>query len=506
MSKIRSKNKAGSIGLEKTNTGIKGLDEILGGGIPKGRITLVCGGPGCGKTLLATEFLVRGALEYAEPGVMMAFEETAEELSENVASLGIDLQDMIDRKKIFVDYVYIERSEIEESGIFDLEGLFVRLADAIETVGAKRVVLDTVETLFSGFTNEAVLRAELRRLFRWLKEQGVTTIVTGERGSGSLTRYGLEEYISDCVILLDQRLRDQIATRRLRVVKYRGSEHGNDEYPFLIDHQGIWVMPITSSGLTNVASSERISTGIPRLDMMLDEKGYFRGSSILVSGTAGTGKTSLAAHLLDAACRRGEDCLFIAFEESESQIIRNMRSIGIDLEQWSKKGRLYFLVARPSMNGIEMHLLLMQKMITEINPLVVAIDPITNLSSIGTPLEVKSMLVRVIDFLKVKNITTLFTSLTAGGEIEVNTEAGISSLMDTWILLRNTEVNGEYNRCLYVLKSRGMSHSSQVREFLLTGQGIELLDVCRGPNSVLLGSARLLQEASQKAEATQRQS
>lgn len=491
--------------LEKSPSGIKGLDEILGGGLPTGRTTLVCGGPGSGKTLLAVEFLARGAQEYGEPGVFMAFEETADDLAKNVASLGIDLEDLVAREKLFVDYVYIERSEIEETGEYDLEGLFIRLASAIDTVGAKRVVLDTLEVIFAGFSNESILRSELRRLFRWLKDRGVTAIVTGERGENSLTRYGLEEYVSDCVILLDNRVSNKISNRILRVVKYRGSRHGADEYPFLIEDEGIWVQPVTSAGLNYTVPSERISSGLPSLDAMLGGQGYYRGSSILLSGTAGTGKTSLSATLVDAACRRGERALYFTFEESPSQILRNMRSIGLDLQPWIEQGLLRFHATRPSFYGLEMHLLTILKLVEEFQPSVVVIDPLTNLASIASMLEVKSMLVRLIDSLKMHQITALFTSLTTGGQDEVSTEVGVSSLMDAWILVRNLENNGERNRALYVLKARGMAHSAQVREFRLSDTGAELVDVYIGPEGVLTGSARIARESREKSEALQRQ-
>jgi circadian clock protein KaiC len=493
------------IALKKAPSGIRGLDEILGGGLPQGRPTLVCGGPGCGKTLLATEFLVRGAQEYGEPGVFMAFEETETELAKNVASLGIDLESLVAQKKIFIDYVYIERSEIEETGEYDLEGLFIRLGSAIDAVGAKRVVLDTIETIFAGFNDDAILRSELRRLFRWLKEKGVTAIITGERGEKSLTRYGLEEYVSDCVILLESRIQNRIATRILRVVKYRGSRHGADEYPFLIGDHGIWVEPITSLGLNYSVSNGRISSGVPVLDVMLGGLGYYRGSSVLISGMAGTGKTSIAASMADAACRRGDRCLYFAFEESTGQIIRNMRSIGIDLAPWIEQGLLQFHATRPSFFGMEMHLLTIQRLVEEFEPDVVVIDPLTNLITIGNSSEVKSMLTRLIDFLKTKQVTTLFTSLTLGTDAEITSEVGISSLMDTWLLVRNLEYNGERNRGLYILKARGMAHSTQIREFLLTDHGIELVEVFLGPEGVLTGSARETQEAQERMAEAQRQ-
>jgi circadian clock protein KaiC len=489
----------------KSATGIQGLDEVLNGGLPQGRPTLVCGTAGCGKTLLAMEFLVRGATQFDEPGVFMAFEETEQELTQNVASLGFDLKALIAQNKLVVDYVHIAREEIEETGEYDLEGLFIRLNNAVESIGARRVVLDTVESLFSGLPNPAILRAELRRLFRWLKDKGVTAIITGERGENTLTRHGLEEYVSDCVILLDHRVTEQVSTRRLRVVKYRGSTHGTNEYPFLIDENGISVLPITSLGLQHAVSIERIATGIPRLDTMLGGQGYYRGSTVLVSGTAGTGKTSIAAHFADAAGRRGERVLYFAFEESPGQIVRNMRSIGIDLQPWVDKGLLQFHAARPTMFGLEMHLATMLKTVNQFTPSVVILDPINTFVAAGNEAEVKVMLMRLVDFLKSKGITALFTSLTTGGGVLEHTDVAISSLIDTWLLLRDIEIGGERNRGLYILKSRGMAHSNQIREFLLTDHGVELADVYVGPGGVLTGSARQAQEAQEEAERLLRQ-
>ncbi len=485
-------------GFQKVPTGIVGLDEITNGGLPKGRPTLVCGGAGSGKTLLGMEFLVRGATRFNEPGVFMSFEESAEELTKNVASLGFNLNRLTASKRLLVDFVHIERSEIEETGEYDLEGLFIRLGNAIDSIGAKRVVLDTIESLFAGLPNPSSLRAELRRLFRWLKKNGMTAIITGERGDNALTRHGLEEYVSDCVILLDHRVTDQISTRRLRIVKYRGSTHGTNEFPFLIDERGIVVMPITSLGLKHIVTSQRISTGIPRLDTMLGGKGYFRGSSVLVSGTAGTGKTSIAAHFVDAACRRGERSVFFAFEESPSQIIRNMRSIGIDLQQWVGKGLLQFHAERPTVYGLEAHLASMHKFIEEFKPKVVIVDPVTNLGSVASEADVKAMLTQLLDQMKFNQTTILFTTLTgASGSLE-QTEVGMSSLADTWLLLRDIEIGGERNRGLYILKSRGMAHSNQIREFLLTGKGDDLIDVYVGPSGVLTGSARMSQEPRER--------
>jgi circadian clock protein KaiC len=490
--------------LAKTPTGIKGLDEITEGGLPTGRSTLVTGGTGCGKTLLGMEFLVRGARDYGEPGVFMAFEENAEELTENLRSLGFDLAEMVRRKQLLIDAVHIQRDEIEETGEYDLEGLFVRLNHAIDTIGAKRVVIDTLEVLFASLS-ASILRTELRRLFQWLKTKGVTAVITAERGEGMLTRQGLEEYISDCVILLDHRITEQVLTRRLRIVKYRGSSHGTNEYPFLIDARGIAVLPITSLGLNHHVSNERISTGVASLDSMLGGKGYFRGSNVLVSGTAGAGKSSLAAHFVDAACARGERALYIALEESQSQIMRNMRSIGINLERWNKSGLLNFHTARPTVYGLEMHLAIIQSLIEETKTKVVVIDPITNFNAIGTPLEIKAALMRLLDFLKMNGITTLFTSLTEDAVHAEDSEVGVSSLMDTWILLRNLEYNGERNRGLYVLKSRGMAHSNQIREYILTDHGVDLVNVYTGPGGVLTGTARVVQEARENAEALRRQ-
>ncbi len=485
--------------LPKSPTGIQGLDEITGGGLPKGRPTLICGGAGCGKTLLSMEFLVRGATEYNEPGVFMAFEEAAKDLAQNVASLGFDLKDLIARKKIVLDYVSTEDGGIEEAGDYDLEGLFIRLGEAIDSIGAKRVVLDTIETLFITLPNPLILRAELHRLFRWLKEKGVTAIITGERGEGALTRHGLEEYVSDCVIVLDHRVSDQVSSRRLRVVKYRGSTHGTNEYPFLIDQDGISVLPVTSLGLQQIASKARIPTGVARLDAMLGGAGYFRGSSVLVSGTAGTGKTSLAAHFADAACRRGERTLFLAFEESPSQIMRNMLSIGIDLRPWVEKGLLQFQANRPTVAGLEMHLTTIHKAIKAFKPQVVIVDPLTSFVIGTNETEVKAMLTRLVDLLKMNQTTGLFTSLTASGGGLEQSQVAIGSLIDTWLLLRDIEIGGERNRGLYILKSRGMAHSNQIREFLLTDHGVDLRDVYVGPSGVLTGSARLAQEAQEQA-------
>jgi circadian clock protein KaiC len=487
--------------LLKCPTGIQGLDEITGGGLPRGRPTLVCGSAGCGKTLLAVEFLVRGAMQFGEPGVFMSFEETDAELKANVASLGFDLAGLVRRKKIVLDHVHIERSEITETGEYDLEGLFVRLNHAIDSIGATRVVLDTLEALFAGLPNEAILRAELRRLFRWLKDKGVTAVITAERGREQLTRHGLEEYVSDCVILLDHRVFEQIATRHLRVVKYRGALHGTNEFPFLIGDEGISVQPITSLGLNHKISSGRIATGIPRLDAMLGGRGFFRGSSILLTGTPGTGKTIVAANFAHAAGRRGERTLFFSFEESSNQIIRNMRSIGLRLEPLVQRDLLRFHAARPSLYGLEMHLATMFKEIAAFKPHVVIVDPITSLMDAGTDSECKGMVTRLIDYLKAGQVTSLFTSLTQGGHVLQQSEAAMSSLMDAWLLLQDFEGNGERNRVLYVLKARGMAHSNQVREFLISNRGIDLVDAYIGPSGVLTGAARVAQTAREKAEA-----
>ena len=487
--------------LPKCPTGIQGLDEITGGGLPRGRPTLICGGAGCGKTLFAAEFLVRGAVQFDEPGVFMSFEESEAELRANVASLGFDLAGLERREKVILETVRIERSEIHETGDYDLEGLFVRLNHAIDSIGAKRVVLDTLEALFASIPNEAILRAELRRLFRWLKEKHVTAVITAERGREQLTRHGIEEYVSDCVILLDHRVNDQIATRHLRVVKYRGALHGTNEFPFLIGNEGLSVLPITSLALNHSVSTDRIATGIPRLDAMLGGLGFFRGSSILLTGTPGTGKSIISANFAEAAARRGERVLFFSFEESPAQIVRNMHSIGLRLEPMVKRGLLRFHAARPSLYGLEMHLATMFKEIATFRPHVVVVDPITSLLDSGTDSEGKAMVTRLIDYLKAGQVTSLFTSLTQGGHALEQSEAAMSSLMDAWVLLQDYEGNGERNRVLYVLKARGMAHSNQIREFLISDRGVDLVDAYIGPSGVLTGSARAAQTAREKAEA-----
>lgn len=485
-------------GLKKVQTGITGLDKITEGGFPAGRPTLICGEAGSGKTLMSAEFIVRGALEFNEPGVFFAFEEKSDELAMNVASLGFDLKALERDKLIKIDHIHIDRSEIEETGEYDLEGLFIRLDYAIKTINAKRVVLDTIENLFSGLNNQNILRAEIRRLFTWLKEKGVTAVITGERGEGSLTRQGLEEYVSDCVILLDHRVINQISTRRLRIIKYRGSQHGTNEYPFLIDTDGISVLPVTSLELSNEVSSERVSSGIPALDDMLQGKGFYKGSSILISGTAGTGKTSIAAAFANAACKAGQKCLYFAFEESPNQIVRNMRSIGMNLQEHVESGNLIFYASRPTLYGLEMHLVAIHKHITKFKPDVVVLDPITNLITVGPVSDVKSMLVRLIDFLQQEQITVLFTALNYNTVVNDQTDEGVSSLVDAWVTVRDIETNGERNRGLYIMKSRGMKHSNQVREFVINDKGLHLVEVYLGPDGVLIGSARESHEVQEQ--------
>ena len=492
MSKNKNSNKYLAYGktLPKAKTGIVGLDEITEGGIPKGRPTLICGDAGCGKTLMSVEFIVRGAMEFDEPGVFMAFEERTDELIANVASLGFDLEKMQADKKIKIDHVHIERHEIEETGEYDLEGLFIRLDHAIKSIGAKRVVLDTIENLFSGLNNQSVLRSELRRLFHWLKDKGVTAIITGERGEGTLTRQGLEEYVSDCVILLDHRVINQISTRRLRIIKYRGTTHGTNEYPFLIDEDGISVLPVTSLKLEKEVSSKRVPSGIKDLDVMLGGKGFFKGGSVLVSGTAGTGKTSIASYFANETCNNKQKAIYFAFEESPKQIIRNMKSISVDLQKHVDAGLLRFFSARPTLHGLEMHLVSIHKEIRKFKPDVVILDPITNFVNVGSVAEVKNMLIRLIDFLQNEQITVMFTALALNTIVSEQTDEGVSSLVDTWMLVKDIEFNGERNRGIYVMKSRGMKHSNQVREFVISDEGLKLMEVYLGPDGVLTGSAR----------------
>jgi circadian clock protein KaiC len=506
--KADTKARAASRGLPvigKSRTGIAGLDEVTYGGLPKGRPTLLCGSAGCGKTLFGMTFLYIGAVEYGEPGVFLAFEERPEDLIKNVGSLNFDVERLISEKKLAIDHVELERTKIAESGEYDLEGLFIRLGYAIDSIGAKRVVVDTIETLFSGLENEQLLRSELRRLFEWLKEKGVTAIITGERGEGTLTRYGLEEYVADCVILLDNRVEKQLTTRVLRIVKYRGSLHGTNEYPFLIDESGFSVLPITSISMDYESPDERVSSGIASLDAMLQGKGFFRGSSVLLSGTVGTGKSSVAANFVDAACSRGEKAIYFAFEESEKQIIRNMHSIGIDLHRWVDKGLLEFHAARPTIYGLERHLLNLYRRVNQFGPDVAVLDPLSAFDLAGPGFAINLMLTRSVDFFKHRSITSLFTNLSRADDAPERTEVEVSSLMDTWILLRNIEHSGERNRGLQVLKSRGMSHSNQVREFVMTNRGVDLLEVYTGPGGVLTGSARIAQEGKDRAAALQRQ-
>jgi circadian clock protein KaiC len=492
--------------LRKVRTGISGFDDVTHGGVPEGRTTLVCGAAGCGKTLFGMQFLIRGALDDGEPGAFVAFEETEQDLAKNVASLGFDVKTLEKNKLLAVDHIRVERSEIEENGEYDLEGLFIRLGLALDSVKAKRLVIDTLETIFGGLESYGLLRSELKRLFNWLKERGITTIVTAERGDGTLTRHGLEEYVSDCVVLLDHRVQDQISTRRLRVVKYRGSTHGSNEYPFLIDRDGLTVVPITTSQLEHDVSSERVDTGVPALNEMLGGGGYYRGSTILVSGTAGSGKSSLAAHLVDATCRAGERALYVSFEESEAQILRNMGSIGLDLGTHVKRGKLKIAAHRATSLGLEGHLTTLHKLASDFKPSAVVIDPVGTMASAGNNYDAHLMLVRMIDFFKDRGITAFLTSLTHGGSAMEGTDMAVSSMVDTWILVRSLETNGERTRALYVLKSRGMAHSNQVREFVITSHGVSLVAPYIGPGGVLTGTARAMQEAAEATAQRERES
>ena len=491
--------------LGKSPSGIKGLDEITGGGLPTGRPTLICGAAGCGKTLMAAEFVVRGAAQYNEPGAIILFEETAEELTANMRSIGYDLDAMQSQGQLALDFIRVDPAELVETGSYDLEGLFIRIGHAIDSVGAKRVALDTIETLFSDIANHAILRAELRRLFRWLKDRGVTAVITGERGEKALTRYGLEEYVADCVILLDHRIIDQVSTRRLRVVKYRGSAHGTNEYPFLIGARGISVLPITSLTLDHQVFSERVSTGITGLDMMLGGAGVYRGSSLLISGTPGTGKSSIAAAFVDAACARGERAVLFAYEESSNQLVRNMQSIGIKLQRWVDKGLLQIEATRPTLQGLEQHLVHMYNLVNEFKPSVVAVDPISNLTGHQNDADLSLTLMRLIDFLKTQGITALFTSLNAESANTPGSQLGVSSLMDSWLWLNNIAFNGERTRTLQVLKSRGMPHSNQVREFVFSNHGVDLIDVYMYGDQVLTGTARVAHEAQVQATSALRE-
>lgn len=505
MTKPRKKPQPESpVALEKSPTGIPGLDQITHGGLPRGRPTLVCGSSGCGKTLLGMEFLLKGATDYEEPGVFISFEENVDELIENVGSLRFDAQGLIDQKKLVIDHVHVDRSGIKETGEYDLEGLFIRLGYAIDAVGAKRVVLDTIDTLFATLDNMDILRAELRRLFQWLKDKDVTAIVTGERGDGTLTRHGLEEYVSDCVILLDQRIDEQIATRRLRIVKYRGSAHGTNEYPFLLDEQGFTVVPLTAISQQYTVPVDFISTGVEKLDSLLGGKGFYRGGTLLISGTSGTGKSSLAAHFVDAACRRGERSLYFAFEESPGQVTRNMRSIGIDLQPWQDSGLLHIEAVRPTSVGLESLLVSIERLAEQFKAQVVVFDPISSLKSAGSAKDAHLTLMRLIDYFKSRQITCVLTSLTEGGTAAERSEVGISSLVDGWLLVRNLERDSERTRLLYILKSRGMAHSTQVNEFLLTNHGVDLVEVYMGPDGILTGTARIMQKARDTANAVVR--
>lgn len=473
----KKKNASNRNQLQKCPTGIKGFDEITEGGLPKYRTTLISGGAGSGKTLMGIDFLINGATSYNEPGIFMSFEETEDELFKDVASLNLDLQGLVSKKKILVEHVVLERRDVQEKE-FNLEGLLIRLENAIHSIGAKRVVLDSIESLFAGFTDVGILRVEIKRLFRWLKDKQVTSIVTGEPSQGFYTRQGLEEFVSDCIILLDNRVKEQISVRRIRVVKYRGSKHGTNEYPFVIDKEGLSVIPITSAGLDQPGTAKRVSTGIPSLDKMFQGAGYTRGSSVLASGTAGTGKTSLAAAFAVGSCKRGERCLYLSYEESAGQLVQNMKSIGFEMEPLIKKGLLKIVSTRPSFFGLETHLLDLYKMIADFKPKAVVIDPLTSLIGQQNPVEIQSMITRLIDLLKTNGITGFFTSLvSSAAPNDTSGEIGVSSLIDTWIVVRALEEDEGRRRIrgLYIVKSRGMGHSSEVHKLVLSDDGMNIV-------------------------------
>ena len=476
---LKKENPASNHGqLKKCPTGIKGFDEITEGGLPKNRITLISGGTGSGKTLLGIDFLVNGVIHYKERGVFMSFEESEDEIYQDVASLNLDLRGLVLKKEIRFEHVLLERHDIHEKGEFNLEGLFIRLELAIDSIAAKRVVLDSIESLFAGITDTGILRLEIKRLFRWLKHKQVTAVITGERGENSFTRHGLEEFISDCIILLDNRVRQQVSTRRIRVIKYRGSNHGTNEYPFVIDKNGLSVIPITSAGLDHPGTDEKVSTGVASLDKLFAGGGYARGSAVLISGTAGTGKTSLAAAFAEESCKRGERCLYLSYEESPGQLIQNMRSVGFDLEKWIKKGLLKIVSTRPAFFGLETHLLDLYKILADFKPTSVVIDPLTSLIGQAETSEIQSMMTRMIDALKSKGITGVFTSLVSStAQNDTSGEIGVSSLIDTWIVVRELEENEGRRRIrgLYIVKSRGTGHSSDVQKMIFSDDGIQVL-------------------------------
>jgi circadian clock protein KaiC len=487
-------------GIAKCSSGIHGFDEITFGGLPRGRSTLICGGAGTGKTLFAMEFIVRGARDFREPGLFVTFEESAAELVTNVASLGIDLAQLIERKRLAIDHIQLSPSEIMATGEFNLDGLFIHLGAAIKAVGAKRIAIDSLGTLLARLPNELILGGELRRLFAWLKELGITAIITTELGDTTLTRYRLDEYISDCVIVLDQRVINQMSTRRLRIIKYRGALHGTNEYPMLIDEGGLSVLPIRALNLDYPLTGQHQRTGIPRLDTMLGGKGFYRGSCILISGSAGSGKTSLAALFALQLAREGKRCLYLPTEEAPRQLLRNLTSIGVDLAVPLRQGLLKMQPIRPTIFGLEQHLLNIQREVEHFRPAAVIIDPTSSLTSIGDPLAIEGMLIRLINFLKMKGITLLLTSLTAGGPLEEASMAAISSQVDTWIVQKMVQTPSERNRVLYIMKSRGMAHSNQLREYTLSARGVDLLDVYDSGGEEATGTGRLRQQAHAEAE------
>ena len=460
--------------LPKSLTGIQGLDDITYGGIPQNRPTLLVGSIGTGKTIFAMEYIINGITMFNEPGVFMTFEEQTDELQINVTSMGYNLSKLIADNKIYLEHLHIDHREIQATGKYDIEGLFIRIEMAIEKVKAKRIVLDALDTLFIGLDSQ-ILRSEIKRLFFWLKEKKVTAIITSEVGDIFLTRLGFEEVVADCVIELNNRLNNQISTRRLRIVKYRGSYHSTNEYPFMIDHKGITIFPIISEAPQIIVSNERISSGIKQIDEMLDGRGFYVGSSILVSGSAGTGKSSIAASFIKDVCEKKGTALYCAFEEAPNQIKRNMASIGIFLEPYEKSGNLHFYYSRPTLQTLELHFIAIKKLIKQINPSVVILDPITNLMIENINSDIRTMLTRFVDYLKMEQITVLLTATLTVSSLElIQSNEGISSMVDTCIMIQEKNIIDSRRRTLYIMKSRGICNSKKEVEFIITSEGISI--------------------------------
>ena len=480
------------------STGVKGLDDVLGGGIPQGHAMLLVGKPGTGKSILSMEYLLHGIELHKENGVYISFEESEKQIISNAASFGWKFEEMVKKNKLAISYIDMQPEQMRTVGDYDLSALILRVKGAIKKVNARRVVIDGINNLLSTFDDERIIRSDLLRLIREIKEVNATIFITGERGHDSWSKMGFEEYLADGLMHLDNRTDGNYQTREIQVVKCRGINHYTGKSPFIINSEGMSIRPLITADFDYKVLKSRVSTGIADIDNMLGGKGLYRGSTVYITGPSGAGKTSISSSFANGACSRGERALFLAFEESSDQIIRNMKSIGLSLDKWVNEKLLYFYTARATTNSLEGHLDNIMTMVREVEPTCVVLDPISAFRPIANENETKLMLIRLNDYLRARKITTVFTALSSDGEYSEHADVQLSSIADTWIVVRIMDYKGERNNVMQLMKSRGMSHSRQMKEMYFTGNGLKLQNVYQGPEGVLTGAARIGQEKYEK--------